>query len=224
MIILAHRGFWSTQQEHNSLGAFRSAFEAGFGVELDVRDFGGRLVISHDVPVAPSLSFENVLALHARYSFRPWLAINIKADGLAQMVASAAEHWGLKNYFTFDMSVPDALHYLRAKVPAFTRHSEYETEPSFYREARGIWLDAFRDRWVEPQRIIAHLREGKSVGLVSPELHGRPHGPAWEAWKGALLASGLPERLIHERLMLCTDFPADARAFFADTPSFRAAS
>jgi len=219
MIILAHRGFWTSQQDHNSLHAFRTAFDAGFGIELDVRDFNGHLVVSHDVPVAPPPSFEDVLTLHGRYPTKPWLAINIKADGLAKMVATAAERYDLNNYFIFDMSVPDALHYLRAGLPAFTRHSEYETQPSFYCEASGIWLDAFLDPWVDPDRIIAHLKNGKRIGLVSPELHARPHAAAWEEWKRALSASGLPKASIHERLMLCTDFPEDARAFFSDTPN-----
>lgn len=224
MIILAHRGWWTSRRDHNSLEAFRSAFEAGLGVELDLRDFGGHLVISHDVPVAQPLSLESVLALHARYPARPWLAINIKSDGLAQMLAAAAARWKLANYFTFDMSVPDALHYLRAGVPAFTRYSEYETVPSFYREASGIWLDAFHDPWGDPERIVTYLRAGKRVALVSPELHGRPHAIAWNVWKKALSASGLPEESIHERLMLCTDFPADARTFFAKAEDFRVAS
>lgn len=45
----AHRGLWNAQQPENSMAAFRSAVENGFGIELDVhltRD--GHLVVHHD--------------------------------------------------------------------------------------------------------------------------------------------------------------------------------
>jgi hypothetical protein len=117
------------------------------------------------------------------------------------------------------MSVPDALHYLRAGLTAFTRHSEYEAEPSFYREAHGVWLDRFVDPWVDPDEIVGQLRRGKQVAVVSPELHRKPHATAWTLWRAALRASALPAALIDQNLMLCTDFPDEARAFFHQDPA-----
>ena len=214
MILLAHRGLWKVRREQNTLEAFRAAFERGFGVELDVRDAGGELVISHDLPVGPQLRFDEVLAVHAEYEAQPTIAINIKSDGLTVGLAeSLGRHPGAP-YFCFDMSVPDALHYLRAGLTAFTRHSEYEAEPAFHREAQGVWLDRFVDPWVDPGVIVEQLRQGKTVAVVSPELHRKPHGTAWALWRSALAASSLPRELIDQRLMLCTDFPDEAQAFF----------
>jgi glycerophosphoryl diester phosphodiesterase len=48
--ILAHRGYWLEPGEKNSLSAFRRAFEGGFGIETDIRDLDGELVVSHDPP------------------------------------------------------------------------------------------------------------------------------------------------------------------------------
>ena len=53
--IIAHRGFWLEKSEQNSLKAFKKAFENGFGVETDVRDFNGELVISHDIATKNAL-------------------------------------------------------------------------------------------------------------------------------------------------------------------------
>ena len=50
MKILSHRGFWREVAEKNKLVAFDYSFSLGFGTETDVRDFGGELVISHDIP------------------------------------------------------------------------------------------------------------------------------------------------------------------------------
>ena len=218
MHFLAHRGLWKVKAEQNTLAGYRAAFERGHGVELDVRDLGGRLVISHDPPVEAGLTFEAVLELCADYPSRPVIAINIKADGLTAAVGEAlARHPAVAEAaFCFDMSVPDALHYLRAGLPAFTRHSEYETVPSFYQEAAGIWLDALVAPWVDPDQIIAYLRRGKRVAIVSPELHRKPHRQAWGLWRAALAAAALPPALTAERLMLCTDFPDEAQTFFAE--------
>ena len=214
MILLAHRGLWKVKDEQNTLEAYRAAFVRGYGVELDVRDAGGELVISHDLPTGPCLSFQAVLDLHADFPPGPVIAINIKADGLTSRLAEMLHLRPSTPYFCFDMSVPDALHYVRAGLCAFTRHSEYEADPSFYREAHGIWLDRFVDPWVDPAEIVSQLRRGKKVAVVSPELHRKPHTLAWSLWREALRASDLPAALIDQHLMLCTDFPDEAHAFF----------
>ena len=38
MRILAHRGFWNSKEERNSIVAFEKAFQNGFGIETDIRD------------------------------------------------------------------------------------------------------------------------------------------------------------------------------------------
>ena len=50
MKIIAHRGFWKKPEKQNTLGAFYAAIKKGFGIETDVRDYKGKLVISHNVP------------------------------------------------------------------------------------------------------------------------------------------------------------------------------
>src|SRR5690349_20512523 len=82
MMILAHRGWWLAPHERNTLGAFEKAFAAGHGVELDVRDLNGELVISHDPATTGALSFARVLECYAANGAPGRLAINIKADGL----------------------------------------------------------------------------------------------------------------------------------------------
>lgn len=213
MILLAHRGVWSEKAEQNTLDAYRRAFSAGWGVELDVRDFAGVLVIAHDPPLGPGLTFAEVLDLARTYDPTPWIAVNIKADGLAAGLRAALEAAGFATAFVFDMAVPDALAHLRAGLCVFTRHSEVETVPAFYDRAAGIWLDAFEGT-VAADAIRTHLDAGKRVAVVSPELHGRPHRAAWADWREALAGADPGERL-----MLCTDHPAEAEAFFRSPAS-----
>ena len=48
--ILAHRGVWGSKEEQNSRSAIKHALAGGFGIETDIRDHDGQVVLSHDVP------------------------------------------------------------------------------------------------------------------------------------------------------------------------------
>lgn len=209
MKILAHRGFWKSSSEKNSRKAFVRAFEGGYGVETDLRDQAGRVVIAHDLPLGETLfTFDEFLELYLEMNSPGTLALNIKADGLQNEIRRSLLHYGVKNYFVFDMAVPDALGYLKVGLTAFTRHSEYESPPSFYEESSGVWIDSFNSDWIGKEVIDAHVAAGKSVALVSPELHGREHKMVWKSWN---LTN-------HSQALLCTDYPDEADAVFNRNP------
>jgi hypothetical protein len=123
-------------------------------------------------------------------------------------VAKAVARYRVENYFVFDMSVPDSLHYLRAGVPVFVRLSEYEGDSSLLGRAAGVWLDSFEGEWWTLDTVRSLHAQGKTVAIVSPELHKRPHEALWQTLKGL-------ERDIWDKLMLCTDFPDAASETFA---------
>lgn len=204
MIVLAHRGWWTHAGERNSMVAFERALSAGFGLEIDVRDQDGRLVISHDPPVGEVPELAVLLEMFDRHGRPAPLAINIKSDGLQAGLARLLAPLTERDFFVFDMSIPDTLGYLRAGLTVFTRQSEHEPVPALLDEAAGVWMDMFESDWVDAAAIRRHADLGLSVALVSPELHGRSHRDAWEAWRAA---DG-------PGVMLCTDFPAEAKEFF----------
>lgn len=209
MKILAHRGWWLTPEEKNSRAALIRAFEAGYGIETDLRDHEGQIVIAHDMPVGQELmSFEDLLALYRSSGTGGTLALNIKADGLQDLVAEALSRHGVSQAFVFDMAVPDAIGYLRKGITTYTRHSEYEPVPPFYDEAQGVWVDCFKTDWIDTKVINDHVAKAKAVALVSPELHRRPHQEVWDGWR----------TLSHESIFLCTDFPGDADTLFNGKP------
>lgn len=208
MKFLSHRGLWQTKEEQNALAAFRNSFSRGWGVELDIRDQEGQLVISHDIPIGACLLFEEVLQCYQEIDRDVPIAINIKADGLAGLLKEAIEKYAIVNYFAFDMSVADTLPYVKHQLQFFTRHSEYEPQPPLYQKAAGIWLDCFESDWWTQADVEQHLQQGKSVALVSPELHQRDYQSVWETWRK------IERELKTDRLMLCTDFPEQAQEFF----------
>jgi glycerophosphoryl diester phosphodiesterase len=205
---LAHRGLWCSPAERNSLAAFRDAFAAGLGVELDVRDLGGSLVVSHDPPVAGALRFETVVAAYLQYGCPGVLAVNVKSDGLVEMLAHAMRGVDTARWFAFDMSVPDTLAYAHAGLPFFSRHSDVEPAPALYQQAAGVWLDDFNGGFIAEARIAEHLAADKRVAVVSPELHRRQYAVAWDEWRDwAVWGSS--------DVLLCTDHPALAQEMFA---------
>ena len=210
MLILSHRGYWKRDEEKNTPIAFKRAFISGFGTELDIRDYCGRLVVSHDIPDLDSLDFRTFLEVYCEFDKVLFLAINIKADGLQKPLLDLLSDYHIEHYFVFDMSVPDALGYLNLGMKAFTRESEFERDPAFYEQANGVWMDEFRTPWITPQRIKHHLNNRKKICIVSPELHQMDHLARWKDYKA------MSKNLDKGELMLCTDFPEEARRYFND--------
>lgn len=208
MNIISHRGFWKNESEKNTLQAFQRAFAAGYGVETDVRDFNGELVISHDIPKADSIRLHELFELYKCYEMNPMLALNIKSDGLQSYLLHHLNKNGIENYFVFDMSVPDGLGYIKYGINAFTRQSEHETIPSFYSGASGVWLDEFNDHWISEAVISEHIRSNKKICIVSPELHKRSYMEEWLEYKT------IETQFTNSGIMICTDFPDVAEEFF----------
>ena len=206
MQILSHRGFWREATEKNKLIAFNHSFTLGFGTETDVRDFGGELVISHDIPDGEEMRLLDFLELAESFkgSEKLPLALNIKADGLAKKIYEELSQFPNLDAFVFDMAVPDTLSYFGAGLPVFTRMSEVELDPVWIEKSTGVWLDSFNSDWYDPNLLSKLLASGKKVCLVSPELHGRAHLPLWES---------ISELKDHRQLMICTDFPLEAKDY-----------
>lgn len=190
--------------------AFDRAISLGYGIETDVRDFGGRLVISHDSPDENSLLAEIFFRLVSSCSMSIPLAINVKSDGLQVLLKSLLDQFRFQNYFVFDMSVPDGWQYVQQGLNVYSRQSEFEPVPSLFPQAAGIWVDCFLDdTWITERVLEGHLSLGKKICVVSPELHHRPHIDFWKRLSSMPFAK-------HDDIMICTDYPDEARRFFGE--------
>lgn len=208
MKILSHRGKWELKNDQNTMKSFISSFKEGMGIETDIRDFMGEIVISHDVPTSRSLLLEDVLINYNLFKDETiFLALNVKSDGLYSHVNELLRKHDIINYFVFDMSIPDTLGYMNEKLKFFVRQSEFELEPNLYNQANGIWLDSFHSEWYDIQLIQNHLDQNKFVAIVSPELHKREYMDFWKKLKSINLEKS-------NNIFLCTDFPNEANLFF----------
>jgi len=202
MKIISHRGFWHSSSEKNELVAFDRALSHGFGIETDIRDCGSNLVISHDFPKGIELGFENFLDLYCSKTKdlieKPWLALNIKADGMAIDMLSSLKKFNINEYFVFDMSFPEMLSYSKSHANIFSRVSEYESHNTFLEFSNGFWLDCFDTDWYPLEFIDNLLKFKNHVCIVSPELHSRDPANIWNILKEISNRDGL---------YICTDHP-----------------
>jgi len=194
------------------MDAFRRSFANGYGIETDIRDLSGKIVISHDVPLGCHVSLQELLneATHKSLYQPVTLALNIKSDGLLSLLEmEVRRHASLSvDCFVFDMSVPDMRSYLNSNFSVFTRLSDAEPVPAWFNLAAGVWLDAFECEWYSLDDVRNLLASGKRVCIVSPELHGRSHHALWARLKPIWN---------NPALMLCTDYPDEALAYFTST-------
>ncbi|MBQ9589619.1 MAG: hypothetical protein IJR29_05495 [Butyrivibrio sp.] len=205
MRILAHRGLWSAPEEKNTLTSFSRAFENGFGIETDVRDYCGKLVVSHDIATEQSEPFAKVLDIYNQFNSNEILAVNIKADGIQNLLSRDLQNYSIDNYFVFDMSIPEQVVYHKQNFNVYTRMSEYETHPVLEEKSEGIWMDEWEKSWIAASIIEKYLLSNKKVSVISPEIHGRDKTHIWKQLK---------QFKDNENVLLCTDVPLEAKEYF----------
>lgn len=208
MVILAHRGYWNGAIDRNSSVALKTALEKGYGFESDVRDYNGKMVISHNIADSNCQEAEEVFQWLHEYNDNYCFAINIKADGLKDILNSYLTKYSVKNYFLFDMSVPQMVEFHEIGLRYFTRQSEVESVPCMYEDAAGVWIDGFWSTdWITKELLENHIDNGKEICIVSPDLHGKTDYK--EFWR-RLIVDGIN----FDKIILCTDHPDEAKEYF----------
>lgn len=206
MEIIAHRGLWKSENERNTMEAFRKCVSLGIGTETDFRDYCRKLVISHNAADENCPDAVDFFELYA--GSKSTLALNVKADGMQELLKPLLIKYQINNYFCFDMSIPDLLGYIEYGINFFVRESEYEGINSLYHAADGVWMDGFiGDEWITVERVLYHRRNNKRVCIVSSDLHKREHKELWNRIKDEKITSD-------NNIILCTDYPLEAKEFF----------
>jgi hypothetical protein len=157
------------------------------------------------MPQGGEMSFEELLILMDGRNLP--LALNIKADGMAENIRELLEKYRHTNYFTFDMSLPELVFQLRQGLPVYAGISDIMPRAPSIQGIQGIWLDCFLGDWYGPEKIDELISMYHKVCIVSADLHTRDTGGQWAAVRQAANFPG-------DDLMLCTDKPLEAACFF----------
>jgi hypothetical protein len=171
-----------------------------YGVEVDIRSYGDKLVIHHD-PFVAGESFEAWLTAYRHGT----LILNVKEEGLEVRLISLMQRAGIEDYFFLDQSFPFLVKYSRLGLHrCAVRVSEFEsleTALTLAGKVDWVWIDCFT-QFPLSQNDARKLQEaGFKFCLVSPELQGRDAETEIEQ-----LAQLLQERNIHAEAV-CTKRP-----------------
>lgn len=163
MKLIAHR--------RNTLAEL-NATPIRYGVEVDIRSYGDKLVIHHD-PFVAGESFEAWLAAYQHGT----LILNVKEEGLEARLINLIQRAGIEDYFFLDQSFPFLIKYSRqGEHRCAVRVSEFEsieTALTLAGKVEWVWVDCFT-RFPLSHDDARKLQEaGFKLCLVSPELQGR---------------------------------------------------
>ena len=208
--IIAHRGWWSHQSEQNTQSAIVGALERGYSVEIDLRDHQGELVISHDVPTKPTLTWQALCQALMITKTDGAIFINIKSDGLCRLLPKDLCHTMTHKLYFFDGAIPDLIHYVRSGLPYLARLSDYEPIACLAEQAQGLWIDTLGDQEPSVDQIKVNCQSHHCLCWVSSELHGQEPLLQWQQLRQAYI-DGLYRG--HD-CYLCTDLPQAAHTFF----------
>lgn len=144
-----------------------------YGVEVDLRDYGNRIILQHD-PFMDGVDFEEYLK---NYEHR-LIILNIKSERIEPRVHELLVKYNVKDYFFLDSSFPMIVAMARQKERKIAmRISEYEkieTALTMSGKVDWVWVDCFSKLPINREEFSVLKKNGFKVCLVSPELQGRP--------------------------------------------------
>ena len=143
-----------------------------YGVEVDLRDFGDRLILQHD-PFKDGEDFEQYL----KHYNHGTLILNIKSERIEFRVLELLGKYRVKKYFFLDCSFP--MIYLlsrQGEKNLALRFSEFEgldTVMNMKYKIKWVWVDCFTKLTLNTNKSELLKNAGFKLCLVSPELQGR---------------------------------------------------
>ncbi|MDF3036203.1 MAG: hypothetical protein K0S28_1477 [Paucimonas sp.] len=181
MKLIAHR--------RNTLAEL-NATPTQYGVEVDIRSIGERLVIHHD-PYMEGESFDAWIAAYRHGT----LILNVKEEGLEARLIEVMKRHGVADYFFLDQSFPFLIKWSKAgERHCAVRVSEFEsidTALTLAGRVEWVWVDCFTRFPLDGAQASRLQMAGFKLCLVSPELQGRNAETEIPALAGQLNALGI---------------------------------
>ena len=144
-----------------------------YGVELDLRDYGDKLILQHD-PFKDGEDFEEYL----KYYDHGTMILNIKSERIEHKVLELIKKYDVKKYFFLDSSFP-MIYLLSQKnnekniAIRFSEFEKLDTIVGMKDKVKWIWVDCFTKLPIDKE-VYKKLKSCNfNICLVSPELQGR---------------------------------------------------
>ena len=150
-----------------------------YGVEIDVRGYGNKLLLNHD-PIEDPRQYDELEEFLQNYH-HSFIIFNLKEAGYEQRVIDLAAKYGIENYFLLDVEFPYLYRGTRKENVRKIAVRYSEAEPIEAVEAQvkegqplldWVWIDTNTVLPLDAE-IMERLRPFKTC-LVCPERWGRP--------------------------------------------------
>lgn len=143
-----------------------------YGVEIDLRDFGDRLILQHD-PFKDGEDFEEYLK-HYNHGI---MILNIKSERIEYRVLELIQKYSIEKYFFLDSSFPMIYNLSKERNNNIAlRFSEFEgidTLLNLRGKVEWVWVDCFTKLPINYEIFTLLKENGFKICLVSPELQGQ---------------------------------------------------
>ena len=143
-----------------------------FGIEVDLRDYGGRLILQHD-PFKDGEDFEEYL----KHYNHGTIILNIKSERIEFRILDLLIKYKVKDYFFLDCSFP--MIYLlseQGEKNIALRFSEFEgldTIINMKDKVKWVLVDCFNSFLLNDEAYKIIKDNKLKICIVSPELLGR---------------------------------------------------
>jgi hypothetical protein len=148
------------------------ATDSKYGIEVDIRSKGDRLIIHHD-PFVAGESFDEWIDAYRHGT----LILNVKEEGLEARLIALMQSKGIADYFFLDQSFPFLVKWSKAgEHRCAVRVSEFEsieTALTLAGKVDWVWVDCFTRFPLSAYDARSLKDAGFKLCLVSPELQGR---------------------------------------------------
>jgi hypothetical protein len=150
-------------------------FQVADGIEFDVRDSGGKIIVTHD-PFTDGQRLEDFLT-HCDPS--KFYIVNIKSEGIEYKILELLKEYSIKNFFFLDCSIPMMVklgkQYTNNLAVRFSEYESIETVKKMAHFVKWVWIDTFTKIPItqEQQKELNQL--GLKLCFVSPELQQQPN-------------------------------------------------
>ena len=184
MKVLGHRINYLDATAENEI------FSRCDGIEFDIRDNNGEIIVQHD-PFKDGQPFQEFVTFCAPNKF---YIVNVKSEGIEEKAIEIMTGAGLNDFFLLDCSIPSIVRLgRRGERRIAARYSEFESEDTviaLYREGyiSWVWVDVFSTLPLRPFLLSCFHAAGLRVCLVSPELQGQQE--KIQIYKGAVAEMG----------------------------------
>jgi hypothetical protein len=142
-----------------------------YGIEVDIRSIGNKLIIHHD-PFVEGENFEEWI----KHYQHDTLILNVKEEGLEERLMNIMHSRDITNYFFLDQSFPFLIKWTKSGLTkCAVRVSEFEsidTALTLSGKAEWIWVDCFTHFPLTKSDALRLSSAGFKLCLVSPELQG----------------------------------------------------